>query len=63
MSLDYTLHWITLAWRNKVLNEAIQNCFDKSIITGRTSQKEGQPEVLQSDDLYQSLASNLSGSA
>ncbi|KAJ5240486.1 DDE-domain-containing protein [Penicillium citrinum] len=39
------------------------NCFDKSTITGRTSQIEGQPEVLQLDDLYQSLTSKLSGSA
>ena len=46
MSLNYTLHWITQTWCNKVLNETIQNCFDKSTITGRTSQREGQLEVL-----------------
>lgn len=63
MSLNYTLHWITQAWRNKVLNETIQNCFDKSTITGRTSQIEGQPEVLQLGDLYQRLTSKLSGGA
>ncbi|KAJ5976584.1 hypothetical protein N7481_010291 [Penicillium waksmanii] len=32
MSLNYTLRWLTQAWRTKVSNETIQNCFTKSTV-------------------------------
>lgn len=46
MSLNYTLRWITQAWRNNVLDQAIQNCFNKSTVTGRANQREGSLEAL-----------------
>jgi hypothetical protein len=32
MSLNYTLRWLTQAWRTKVSNETIQNCYIKSTV-------------------------------
>jgi hypothetical protein len=32
MSLNYTLRWLSGAWRNKVKNETIQNCYIKSTV-------------------------------
>ena len=32
MSLNYTLRWLTQAWRTKVNNETIQNCYIKSTV-------------------------------
>lgn len=59
MSLNYTLHWITQAWRNDVLDQTIQNCFNKSTVIGRTDQMEVSPEALELSDLYQRLADRL----
>jgi hypothetical protein len=63
MSLNYTLHWITQAWRNNVLDHTIQHCFNKSTVTGRADQIEGSPEALQLGDLYQSLTDRLTEDA
>jgi hypothetical protein len=57
--LNYTLHWITQAWRNDVLDQTIQNCFNNSTVIGRTDQMEGSPEALELSDLYQSLTDRL----
>lgn len=36
MTLNYTLRWLSGAWRNKVKNETIQNCYIKStVLPGR----------------------------
>ena len=59
MSLNYTLRWITQAWRNDVRDQTIQNCFNKSTVVGRIDQMEGSPEVLELSDLYQSLTDRL----
>jgi hypothetical protein len=32
MSLNYTVRWLTQAWRTKVSNETIQNCYIKSTV-------------------------------
>jgi hypothetical protein len=32
MSLNLTLRWLSGAWRNKVRNKTIQNCYIKSIV-------------------------------
>jgi hypothetical protein len=32
MSLNYTLRWLTQAWRTKVSNKTIQNCYIKSTV-------------------------------
>jgi hypothetical protein len=41
MSLNYTLRWLTQAWRSKVSDKTIQNCFIKSTVTGHRDQIEG----------------------
>jgi hypothetical protein len=63
MSLNYTLRWITQAWRNNVLDQTIQNCFNKSTVTGRADQREGSLEALQLGDLYQTLTERLTKDA
>lgn len=41
MSLNYTLRWLTQAWRTKVSNETIQNCYIKStVVPGRRLSKQ-----------------------
>jgi hypothetical protein len=58
MSLNYTLRWLTQAWRNDVLDQTIQNCFIKSTIVSRSTdqtQSMPTPEPLELMPLYQSL--------
>jgi hypothetical protein len=58
MSLNYTLRWLTQAWRNDVLDQTIQNCFIKSTIIGRNTDQTHstpRPESLELMPLYQSL--------
>jgi hypothetical protein len=58
MSLNYTLRWLTQAWRNEVLDQTIQNCFIKSTIVSRSTDQTRimpTPEQLESMPLYQSL--------
>ncbi|KAJ5102472.1 hypothetical protein N7532_003001, partial [Penicillium argentinense] len=58
MSLNYTLRWLTQAWRNDVLDQTIQNCFIKSTIVSRCTdqiQSAPRPEPLELMPLYQSV--------
>ncbi|KAJ5976558.1 hypothetical protein N7481_010265 [Penicillium waksmanii] len=58
ISLNYTLRWLTQAWRNNVLDQTIKNCFIKSTIIGRDVDQTHnipRPEVLELMPLYQSL--------
>lgn len=63
MSLYYTLHWITQAWRRDVLDETIQKCFIKStIISPSTNEMDiSQSEDLQLGDLYTQVTDRLPG--
>lgn len=43
MSLNYTLRWLTQAWRTKVISETIQNCYIKStVVPGRRTSDQDQ---------------------
>jgi hypothetical protein len=58
MSLNYTLHWLTQAWRNDVLDQTIQNCFIKITVVSRCTdeiQSAPRPEPLELMPLYQSV--------
>lgn len=56
MSLYYTLHWITQVWRNDVLDQTIQNCFEKkSTIICPSTNETPELESLELRPLYQSL--------
>jgi hypothetical protein len=55
MSLYYTLHWITQVWRNDVLDQTIQNCFEKCTIICPSTNETPKPESLELRPLYQSL--------
>lgn len=46
-----------------MLDQTIQNCFNKSTVTGRADQREGSPEALQLGDLYQTLTERLTKDA
>jgi hypothetical protein len=57
------LRWITQAWRNNVLDQAIQNCFNKSTVAGRADQREWSLEALQLSHLYQTLTERVTKDA
>lgn len=45
MSLNYTLRWLTQAWRTKISNKTIQNCYIKStVVPGRRLSNQDQIE-------------------
>jgi DDE superfamily endonuclease. len=48
MSLNYTLRWLTQAWRTKVSNETIRNCYIKStVIPGCRPSNQDQTDLAQ----------------
>jgi hypothetical protein len=57
MSLYYTLHWITEAWRCNVLDETTRKCFIKSTLIshGTNEMNTSQSAGLQLGDLYAAI--------
>ena len=54
MSLNYTLRWLTQAWRAKISNKTIQNCYIKStVVPGRrlSNQDQTDQDQLESNPL------------